>query len=572
MKEIPAVVLYLRVSTGKQRFDSKATSIGDQAEACIAYLNRKFGTNGYRIVGTEFIETAHGLPCQADHPLAVKAYADTESSLEFDRPALGRMLEYLESSAVDFVNVAYMSRLGREHMIPIIEGEIQNRGASILYSLEDFDDSDFGEISKETRKFTDTLYRREFLRLTKNGRYKNAREGRFVAGKPPFGYRLNLELECGVEIDENERWIVIEVFTRYLTTEDSFAKIALWLDTVCQPRMGKRWSPTSVREMIKNEFYIGRGYYNKSKRVGPKNKSKKVARPREEWIEFHPPAIVDADLFERANAKRAPNKNNRSNGSPYLLSGLVFCAECGTRYNGISRTWDGIKRYYYQQRDDRPRDHVGCRYDTIGALELESEVWELVAEKLKHPDRMIQLIQARLSKDKTQRASLIREISATDRELGKLQQRIKNLIDKFSDPDTVMAKEDYNAAMSSYVDQRQQIQAGLQAKQAELSNLSNELDPSRIQDAVERINKLIDSGSVSFEAKRKVLKLLDIKVYLSAGEIQHSKAGNVKKAPAELSRIAGALDITIAGLRTTHTNALFTRQPSLEFVILVKGE
>src|SRR6266508_5224893 len=80
----------------------------------------------------------------------------------------------------------------------------------------------------------------------------------------------------------------------------------------------KYWSPTTVARILRNPIYIGRWYVNRAMAVEPtrprislayrKNpKSAVRLRPREDWIEITVPAIIDSNLFERAQAQRAVN-------------------------------------------------------------------------------------------------------------------------------------------------------------------------------------------------------------------------------------------------------------------------
>jgi len=124
----------------------------------------------------------------------------------------------------------------------------------------------------------------------------------------------------------------------------------------------KYWSPTTVARILRNPFYIGRWYVNRAMAVEPtrprislayrKNpKSAVRLRPREDWIEITVPAIIDSNLFERAQAQRAVNarfadRRTKRDGI-YLLKGLLTCGHCGRALVGEGRGLLRENDFYY---------------------------------------------------------------------------------------------------------------------------------------------------------------------------------------------------------------------------------
>jgi site-specific DNA recombinase len=92
---------------------------------------------------------------------------------------------------------------------------------------------------------------------------------------------------------------------------------------------GKRWSKDRVLDIIGEEAYIGRYYYNKRD-----HKTRKL-KPREDWILIPVEPIVDEAIWQRAKAlKEARNpldsaRNPAVVGSKTLLTGITICGRCG---------------------------------------------------------------------------------------------------------------------------------------------------------------------------------------------------------------------------------------------------
>jgi hypothetical protein len=127
----------------------------------------------------------------------------------------------------------------------------------------------------------------------------------------------------------------------------------------------------TVRDLLRNRVYLGT--YT---RFGVKVPGS------------HPP-LVTADDFRRVQ-ERLQSRGHRGTErtlTPFLLSGLVYCARCGSRMIGVSRrqswkTRDGDTHsatYRYYQCESRTNQNA-CGYNTQRAQELEDRVRESIAD------------------------------------------------------------------------------------------------------------------------------------------------------------------------------------------------
>jgi DNA invertase Pin-like site-specific DNA recombinase len=221
------------------------------------------------------------------------------------------------------------------------------------------------------------------------------REGRFLGGRPPYGYQLG---DAGahpnpgkaalgqrlhrLEPDETAAPIVRRIFSEYLAGTGLYAIAErLTRDRVPSPsahdparnrhREGKAWSKSAVRAILKNPRYTGRQVWNRQRRdevlvdvddVALGHETKLRWNDESDWIwstdETHE-ALVDTDDFAKvqehlaASTKRPTSRKPRSSARPYLLRGLLFCGLCGRRMGGQHTHGDA----YYR-----------CRYPTEYAL------------------------------------------------------------------------------------------------------------------------------------------------------------------------------------------------------------
>lgn len=96
-------------------------------------------------------------------------------------------------------------------------------------------------------------------------------------------------------------------------------------------------------------------------------------------IENAIPAIVSKDLWERANASRKLTAKTSTNAKyDYLLSGLIYCGECGAKFHGTHRRGGGKPYNVYRCNKQSNQLKCGCR--EIKAEFLESFVIDSLVE------------------------------------------------------------------------------------------------------------------------------------------------------------------------------------------------
>lgn len=208
-----------------------------------------------------------------------------------------------------------------------------------------------------------------------------AKKGHFLGGIPPLGYDI---IDGQYVINESEAWIVRKAFSMY-ADGCSYNEIIDSLKGI----KGKRGRPigkNTLSDMFRNKRYIGIYTWNArqvklfGKWAGGKPSPRKVEIPG-----IIPP-IIDTETWERVQ-KRLKSKCNGKYSArrEYLLSGLIVCAECGSRYVGKTTTNSkGYQTsYYYCGNKIRTRT---CKAKNINANLIESFVVAVLNEYLTNLD------------------------------------------------------------------------------------------------------------------------------------------------------------------------------------------
>ena len=201
-------------------------------------------------------------------------------------------------------------------------------------------------------------------------------EGRFLGGRPPYGYQL---ADAGqhpnpskaadgkrlhrLEIDPTAAPVVQRIFREYIAGKGYFAIAeGLSRDGFPSPsahdparnrhRDTRSWSKIAVRSILMNPRYTGREVWNKQRRdevlvdvedVAGGYSSRMRWNDRSDWVmstDVMHEAIISSEDFDKARSQMAagtyrPNtgKAHKTNRT-YVLSGLVHCALCDHRMQG----------------------------------------------------------------------------------------------------------------------------------------------------------------------------------------------------------------------------------------------
>ncbi|MEU7871279.1 recombinase family protein [Dactylosporangium sp. NPDC049140] len=213
-----------------------------------------------------------------------------------------------------------------------------------------------------------------------------ATEGRFLGGRPPYGYRL---ADAGphpnpskaldgrrlhrLEPDPVTAPVVQRIFGQYLAGHGLFAIAeALTADGILSPsahdrarnrhRRGVAWSKSAVRVVLTNPRYTGRQVWNKQRKdevlidvddVALGHETKMRWNDQQAWIwsaeVVQEPLVTDED-FAKVQALLAGRRHRQSavttvkrTRHPYQLRGLLFCGLCQRRMQG---SWNNDKPHY----------------------------------------------------------------------------------------------------------------------------------------------------------------------------------------------------------------------------------
>jgi site-specific DNA recombinase len=188
---------------------------------------------------------------------------------------------------------------------------------------------------------------------------RRAKEGRWFAGRPPYGYSLD-PADKRMLPDPVKGPLVQRIFDLYVTDRLGTTAIAKLLRAEGSPAPAAGWSHPGVHFILTNPTYTGR------------------IRWRDQLFEGTHEPLVDVQLFDQARAilvERGEDiSRRRGNASDFLLSGLVRCGKCGRAYVGMSAKGNGGIYHYYACTGRQKYGPKACNGDRLPRHKLEQAV------------------------------------------------------------------------------------------------------------------------------------------------------------------------------------------------------
>ncbi len=289
---------------------------------------------------------------------------DGYSGTTTDRPAFQRMLQDIEDKNVNMVITKDFSRLGRDRIAfgYYTEKYFPEHDVRYIAVADNYDNiNGCNDQTAAFKSLMNEMHAAETSRKVANVKHAKQKEGLFIGGKAPYGYKKSPTNKNAIVIDEYAAGIVRHIFklaiegvschkiAMTLTEENiptpaQYAKIKSKNDS---PFSGK-WSSERISEMLQNEVYIGNMVQGRVKKASYKSK-KLLKLPREQWIvvENTHEAIIDKETFQKAGELIKSRTHTRHRTYDFPLKGIVFCKECGYPLATIKRTLSGGRPMLY---------------------------------------------------------------------------------------------------------------------------------------------------------------------------------------------------------------------------------
>ena len=227
------------------------------------------------------------------------------------------------------------------------------------------------------------------------------------------------------------------------------------------------WGPSTVRNILKNDIYIGN--VTQGKRRVKSYKVHKVEQvPEEEWItveNMHEP-IIDKELFKKAQELRKIDTRVQSSGNLSMWAGILKCADCKRAMHKRYCTNKSGKSYeYYICSTYKKKSNKLCTKHTIKLEDLESAVLTTVKQHIElmaNIEEIVQQTKDNLRMPKSESIENIKE--EKEKEIKKLNDLKRCLYEDWKN--SYITKEEY-------LEYKQKYEQDINKKNQIIVNLNN---------------------------------------------------------------------------------------------------
>lgn len=426
-----------------------------------------------------------------------------------DRDGLERMLEYVENHPhIKGVICHKLDRLSRDigdyHNI---RKRLARCGAYMVFVSDNLSTNDSYSIMQEAiMGGVAQMYSENLGREVMRGLKYNASCCISTGGTPPLGYNIDIKTKKLI-INEDEAKIVELIFERYGEYDFSYGEIANELNKKgYKTKMGNDFSKGAIRDILKNEKYIGTYTYNKraAKDVDGKRNNSKM-KPANEIIRKVGgcPRIISDELWEKVQ-KRLSDKNHKSYSTKhhYLLKDKIYCGECGAKMGGNHKSSGGNKKRYTTYDCNGRKSKKDCMNKGINAKYIEKfvlrQIMNMFMGKSVINKLTLQVNEYMLDENNTWNSSL----KAAEKRAKATQTNINRLLDSIQSgisPNIVAAR------LSELDSQKRMIQGQIKELKRELSK--RRVKKSEIKEALSKFFDVMTSDELV--ARRVIQKYVE---------------------------------------------------------------
>ena len=352
---------------------------------------------------------------------------DGYSGTNFDRPDWERLISLAEDGKIGTVVVKDMSRLGRDYLKVGYYTEVFFPGLDIRFiainngvDSANQQDSDFTPFLNIINEW----YAKDTSKKIRAVFKAKGQSGKPLCTNPPYGYVKDPEDKSRWIIDPEAAEVVREIFSlcvkgygptqiaKELTRRQIENPVAharkqgLTLPAKALNDDPCSWHDSTVARLLTRVEYLGHTANFKTYRKSYKNK-KQMHNERSEWQIFENTheAIIDQETFDIVQKIRDGRRRLTPMGEMPILSGMLFCADCGAKlYQVRGRGWEHSKEYFvcatYRKQKGKCSSHQ-IRNVVIEQLLLD-DIRRATSYAREHEDEFVRLVTQK-SKQETER-------------------------------------------------------------------------------------------------------------------------------------------------------------------------
>ena len=374
--------------------------------------------------------------CDANGFVLLTVFADRGISGTSDnRPEFQRMISAATKGEVDAVIVHKLDRFARNRYdSAFYKNILKKNNVKLISVLENLQDSPESVILESVIEGMNEYYSLNLSREVRKGLQENALECKVTGGPPALGYSVDRNTQKYI-INEYEAEAVRLIFRMYLDGY-SYTEIIDSLNSKgYRTRRGIPFAKNSLYAILRNERYTGVYIYVKDSTKNPKGKYVRHGEYDPDAVIRIPggiPAIISEEEFQLVQAKMKERQHKAAKFSAkqeYLLSGKIYCGECGSPYAGNSRKPRPDHPLYISYKCTRRNQRdTKCNNPEINRDKVERIVLDKLSNTLFNPEVIPTLVTEYNTYIASQNGGALERIDALRKEIRDTERKINNAV------------------------------------------------------------------------------------------------------------------------------------------------
>ncbi|WP_437660371.1 recombinase family protein [Sorangium sp. So ce1182] len=452
------------------------------------------------------------------------------------RPGLDALRDAVAQEHLDAVVMYDADRLARRFVDQqVVLDELARKGVELIFVHGGVARTDEERMALSMRGVFAEYERAKILDRTRRGMLHRARSGAPPGwANPPYGYRYlpGARHEAGtVLVEECEASVVRQIFAWVGCEGLPLRQVAQRLEQQgVASRSGRLWKTSTLGGLVRNRVYVGCAHHQKYEAVEPRRprdrhsyrrrrKSSFRRRSEEQWISARVPALIDEELFAKAQQRLRYNRRRTAGQAkhPYLLRGLLLCTACGRRLWARAADSGGRGEYRYYSCGGRDRfsglDATPCPRPALRADGVEHVVWQDLERWLQEPEQLAAQLEAQQDKAHTRLEAYERERRRLVREARAIEGAISRLVDAYQAG--AITLDELRARRERLEESKKQCEARLTKGQREQRRALQQRD---IVDELQRLKEQLRRGleRCAWEDRRAIVELLVDKIEVTS--------------------------------------------------------
>lgn len=340
----------------KSAEDEKNTSLPTQIENCKKFIEKY-----------DFLQ------------LTAVLEEDNVSGMFTTREKYQQLMTMAENREIDVIVVMKLDRLNRDLDNATTTIKLLEQYNCVLLAGDDVSNAQTpeGEFMRSILLAHNQYHARRVASDVMYSECNNVKNNMTAGATPPYGYKY---VNKYFEINEDEAPAIRILFKR-IAEGYSYKNVIDELTSLgYKTRAGGTFSYSTLNTLLRNEKFYGTYIYNRTD--GKRRKDRVLNEVFDEIRNANAiPPIIDKELFDKVQETLKEHSNCRpKTKSNYVLSGLVFCKNCGSPICGEQSKTGSSRKVYrtYFCKNHKGKFNKTCPTKSINADYLEYSVKNIV--------------------------------------------------------------------------------------------------------------------------------------------------------------------------------------------------